>query len=264
MDSIHKHLTYIKCQKLLINILFILLFLLNLNCATMIFSGIGKVIGGTVDTVSRKKIPPSCISSEMATRIRENELPVKSFQYKAVGSTVGFVIDLAAGIAYAFSEPITGLKVIGSVIYIWFSGMTGAAMNMDSPPRIDHYNNSWFSKNSLPCSNTEDFFYTIQFSEIDLNNDTSLEDKKKICKQEENKLLEKAYLSFAERNFDKLQKSLLIDLKKKLPKPEIFPHEEHLINYKSYDGFMINCKYQIVFYYKGGKEQLKKDFSNYD
>jgi hypothetical protein len=79
-------------------------------------------------------------------------------------------------------------------------------MNMDSPPRLYYEENSWLPKNWADCENSEDFFLNLQITRINLKQDITLEERKKLCSLETNKLIEKAYLSLAEYNFDKPQK----------------------------------------------------------
>lgn len=229
--------------------------MLNFSCATLILSPIGEGIGILADNFNSAQ--KECSIQEL---LKKETPKFKKREYKSYASILGFAIDIPIGIAIAVSEPVRGLKIVGGIIYIWFSGWAWAAMNMDSPPRLYYEENSWLPKNWADCENSEDFFLNLQITRINLKQDITLEERKKLCSLETNKLIEKAYLSLAEYNFDKPQKNLLNELKKKLPKPEIFPHESHFYINKSETRLELECAYRIIFYYKGGKVKLKEDF----
>lgn len=235
--------------------LYLLIVLLNFSCETLILSPIGGGIGIVSDNSNFAQ--KECSLKELLKR----ETPkFKRKAYKSYASILGFAIDIPVGIAIAVSEPITGLKIVGGFIYIWSTGWVVTAMNMDSPPRLYYEENSWLPKNWADCRNSGDFFHSLQIIRINLKQDIILEERKKLCSLETNKLIEKAYLSLAEYNFHKPQKNLLNELKKKLSKPEIFPLESHFYINKSETGLELECAYRIIFYYKGGKVKLKEDF----
>ena len=241
-------------QKFIIKYFYLLIVLLNFSCATIIFSRLGEGIGIIADKSRTKKV---CSASEI---IQKEIFPLKKNEYRGFASILGLMIDIPIGIGIVASQPATMPKVLGGFIYILGTLGNLIGNNMDSPRRIYYREDSWFPENWADCKNSADFFHSLQGTRINLKQDITLEERKKLCSLETNKLIEKAYLSLAEYNFDKPQKKLLNELKKKLPKPEIFPFESHLSIGKSETGFVLECAHRIIFYYKGGNDKLKEDF----
>lgn len=233
----------------------------------MVLATIGENIGIGVDKLQAigKQPQPNqhCSTNQIFEEFKEENFTLKKIQYKGYGSIIGIVIDIPIGIAIAISEPVNGLKIIGGIFYIWFSGLTLAAMNMDSHPRLfSPEKNSWLPENYRNCKNSSEYFISVQGTNISLQKDLNLEDKKKICQQEIKKLTDKAYFSFIEANFDKPDKKISQNFKKNLIPSEIFPYKENLDIFHAKDGIKLTCAYKIIFYYKGGKENFRKDFSN--
>ncbi len=243
----------------------ILLILFHLECATMVFSGIGFKIGEFEDEYNSKKnqkIEKECAIKDFVSSGRYETVHLNSLKYKAIGSFLGLIVDIPIAVVIATNEPVTGLKIFGGFIYGLFSLGLVPALNMDSPPliHIEYPNNDWYSKKWKNCNNSENYFRTIQMNEIFLDKEIQEEDRSKICTLEKKSLIEKAYFSLAENNFEKPSKNLISELKKKLLKPEIFSFDKFQI-FERNNKFFLQCSFQIIFYYEGGEKKLKEDFS---
>lgn len=230
------------------NFLILLLVLLHLNCATNILGMVGAGSGAGIDVISKLKACP----------LKETNPPAGDAE-SILGHLfkgLGLWVDIGLGISLAISEPIKGLKVVGGVLYIFVTLISGYAQDHAEnagPKREENiqYTTDW--------KNCGDYFYTRGWIKIPYKVNQRREERVRLCKIQMNRKIDRAYLDLIQANFNKPKDEFLSHLKKTILKPEIILEGDPV----EYLPESVGCYFDIIFYYQGGEDKFKADYIQY-
>ena len=220
-------------------IFFILLILLQLQCATKILGGIGGMLGDAIDS----NFNSNPIQNKIC-KFTDEEFHAKTTTYAnefyKPAQTIGLLGDI--GIAASFVNQST-LAAAGGFFYV----MGGLTFLIDKKKFTNELNpipeNGWYYNDRSPCVNLNDFFV----AKIEI-------ERKEVGPCTE---FEKAEGTFYEKLLKSVdsEKASVSKLKKIFPKPNfvLTTHEDR----KQYGYY---CYYQYYVEHKGGILELRRRF----